>query len=110
MTYFTGVSSKINVEETPGGDWNMRHPSDLRSFCALMKRSFLLKIRETGTIILEIAATVLFVIFGILYSISFSESDAILNDPIVKDDDHFGSPSYLYAMMQTVGEGKCYVA
>ena len=103
------ISARISVSQSPGGDWNLRHPSALRTYRALFKRSFLLKWRDIAAIISEIIATVLFVVFGILYSISFNETDAIVDDPVISYKDQFGSMEYSYAVIQAIGDGGCFV-
>ena len=104
------ISSKVDVEQNPGGDWEMRKPSSFRTFKALLKRSILLKVRDVGAIISEIVASLLFIIFGIIYEISFSNDAAIGDDPVVSDSVQFGSLSYNYAMIQAMGEDSCYIA
>ena len=105
----SNASSKVEVEQNLGGDWDSRKPSKMRTFKALLKRSILLKIRDVGAIISEIVAILIFIVFGIIYEISFSRDEAIGDDPLVQDTEQFGSISLNFAMIQSMGEDYCYI-
>ena len=53
--------------QPPGGSWAERKPSFWKTVKALFRRSFLVKIRDAGTIVSEVIATILLIILWILW-------------------------------------------
>ena len=72
----TARSTKVGIEQPAGGLWEAREPSFGRSVKALFRRTWLLKIRDAGTIVSEIIATVLVGILAILWNFGTKTHDA----------------------------------
>ena len=72
----TARSTKACVEQPAGGSWEAREPSFKRSVKALFRRTWLLKIRDAGTIVSEIIATILIAILAILWNFGTKTHDA----------------------------------
>jgi ABC-type multidrug transport system ATPase subunit len=62
--------------QPPGGSWSDRKPSFIKTVKALFRRSFLVKIRDAGTIVSEVIATILLIILWILWRFGTRTHDA----------------------------------
>ena len=95
----------VEVDEAKGGSWDERKPSSMKTFKALFKRTTLLKLRDIGTIITEIIASIIFIIFGVLYEISFSDVPAVDDAPMIHEQEALFNMTYLYNALNVMGNG-----
>ena len=70
-------SRDYHGEQPPGGEWDKRNPSYGVVLKSLFRRSWLVKIRNAGTIVSEIIATCLIVILVILYNFAATDEKEI---------------------------------
>ena len=92
----TDIEDNPNVQP-PGGKWSERHPTFSQTVKSLARRSWLVKIRDAGTIASEIIATVLFAILAILWNFASSEDEEIINAPILTAGQLFDKVPEKYA-------------
>lgn len=95
---------------TPGGLWTDRHPSFNRTLNSLFRRSFLVKIRDAGTIVSEIIATVIICILIVFWHVAENPQDAITKTDLMTSDGLFDNAVVQIQKLVQLGRGGNFVA
>lgn len=100
----------MSVEDkAPTGSWGKRNPTFKKTFRAMMRRSFLIKIRDKSVIIPEIASIIILVVPCIVWLGSITSLPEESNPKIKTIDDLYGNISYQYLKAYIAGKGLKFV-
>ena len=104
------------IQQPPGGEWDKRHPSYNATLRSLFRRSWLVKIRDVGTLVSEFIATVIICIFMILWNFADNVTPEVIDPPILTSaelfDAAYGVPGLVmaYNRLLAIGKGGNFVA